>query len=85
MAMAPPPVPLAMVVIASRCSALARSSAIRPTDTRYPPTLSLRPSMHSTRRRERAGVGAEPANGLLPHLLGGCVEQQVGIDVAQEP
>lgn len=45
----------------------------------------LRPSMHSPRHRERAGVGAQPANGRLPHLLGGCVEQQVGIDVAQEP
>jgi hypothetical protein len=34
--MGPPPLPLAIAVMASRCSALARSSAMTPTDRLFP-------------------------------------------------
>src|SRR5215467_3968572 len=41
--------------------------------------------MNSARHLERRGISAEAANRGFPHVLGGCGEDQVGADIAQQP
>src|SRR5262245_3162277 len=42
-------------------------------------------SVHSPRYVKRAWIRAEEANRALPHLVRWCVEEQIAIDVAQQP